>query len=308
MSLPPATLQGRSYFGIPSSILRIQLSVLCAAIGMGMVYSVLTLNGKSLGANAWHVGLLLAAFGGVRCLANLPTGIASEYFGRRWTAIGGLVAAAAASFAAAAAHDFATLLASVLVLGFALGIYNTASLGAIVDLGTHETRVRDMAAYQGTFLLAIVAMLVLCRAADVAPRQRVKLDLRVLSTIAGPAAMIYGITFARCVTIWVLLPLVASVRFGMDLAMIGVMLTVGCAATLAVLPIVAPLTRLCGRLPVMLGASVLLIAGLALLAADASMMALWLSSLVLGAASGVALPVSMACAADAAPRGQVGVV
>jgi MFS family permease len=37
-------------------------------------------------------------------------------------------------------------------------------------------------------------------------------------------------------------------------------------------------------------------------------MALWLSSLVLGAASGVALPVSMACAADAAPRGQVGVV
>jgi MFS family permease len=98
MSLPPATLQGRSYFGIPSSILRIQLSVLCAAIGMGMVYSVLTLNGKSLGANAWHVGLLLAAFGGVRCLANLPTGIASEYFGRRWTATGGLVAAAASSF------------------------------------------------------------------------------------------------------------------------------------------------------------------------------------------------------------------
>jgi MFS family permease len=336
MSLPPATLQGRSYFGIPSSILRIQLSVLCAAIGMGMVYSVLTLNGKSLGANAWHVGLLLAAFGGVRCLANLPTGIASEYFGRRWTAIGGLVAAAAASFAAAAALDFATLLASVLVLGFALGIYNTASLGAIVDLGTHETRVRDMAAYQGTFLLglslgpalggvaaaqwgfggvyalqgmlAIVAMLVLCRAADVAPRQRVKLDLRIVSAIAGPAAMIYGITFARCVTIWVLLPLVASVRFGMDLDMIGLMLTVGCAATLAVLPIVAPLTRRCGRLPVMLGASVLLIAGLALLAADASMTALWLSSLVLGAASGVALPVSMACAADAAPRGQIGVV
>jgi hypothetical protein len=51
MSLPPATFQPRSYFGIPSSILRIQLSVLCAAIGMGMVYSVLTLNGKSLGGN-----------------------------------------------------------------------------------------------------------------------------------------------------------------------------------------------------------------------------------------------------------------
>ena len=290
MSLPPATLKARSYFGIPSSILRIQLSVLCATIGMGMVYSVLTLNAKSLGANAWDVGLLLAAFGGVRCLANLPTGVASEYFGRRWTAVGGLVVAAVASFAAAAAYDFATLLASVLVLGFALGIYNTASLGAIVDLGTHETRVRDMAAYQGTFLLglslgpalggiaaaqwgfggvyalqgmlAFVAMLVLCRAADVAPRQRVKLDLRIMPAIAGPAAMIYGITFARCVTIWVLLPLVASVRFGMDLDMIGVILTAGCAATLAVLPIVAPLTRLCGRLPVMLGASVLLIAGL----------------------------------------------
>jgi MFS family permease len=191
----------------------------------------------------------------------------------------------------------------------------------------------DMAACQGTFLLglllgpalggitaaqwgfggvyalqgmlALVAMLVLRRAADVTPRQRVKLDLRIVSTIAGPAAMIYGITFARCVTIWVLLPLVASIRFGMDLGMIGVMLTVGCAATLAVLPMVAPLTRLCGRTPVMLGASVLLIAGPALLVADASMMALWLSSLVLGAGSGVALPVSIACAADAAPRGQV---
>jgi MFS family permease len=312
----------------------VQASVLCVTTGMGMVYSVLVLDAKNLGATAFMAGIVLAAFGGIRFLANVPTGIASERFGRRQVALCGLAIAAFASFLAAVSHDLTSLLVWVFCQGLGIGAYNTASLSAIADLGTPASRVRDMAAYQGTFLfglslgpaiagaaatywgyaasfflmgvLAVIAMLILYGLAETEHRQSAKFNPKLLARLAGPAAMTYSVIFARGVSVWVLLPIIAKHDFAMSVGAIGLLLTAGSAANLAVLPIAAPIARRYGRTPMMIGAALIIVAALGLLAINTSPLPLWLASILLGAGSGLALPLSIACAADLAPAGQTG--
>lgn len=320
--------------GIPGPIVRLQVCVLCATTGMGTVYSVLALDAKSLGGTAFLAGVLLAAFGGMRFVANVPTGIASERWGRRGAAIAGLVAAALASILAAFAHDFPSLLVCVLLQGLAMGVFNTASLSAIADLGTPESRVRDMAAYQGTFLfglsigpaiggfvaakwgfgaafalqalLAIFAALIFLGAAEAPRKKSGPFSASLLYTLLGPAVMTYSVILTRAVSVWVLLPLIAQSRFSMGVGTIGLMLTIGSVANLAVLPIAPPLAKRVGRSPIMVGSAMIVIVALAILLTMSSMEGLWIASFLFGAGSGLALPVSVACAADAAPRGQTG--
>src|SRR4051794_3869634 len=75
--------------------------VLCLMVGMGMVWSVLALYAQTLGAGMSVVGLLLACFGGARLVVNLPSGIASERYGRRPTMLVGLAALGGGSVLAA---------------------------------------------------------------------------------------------------------------------------------------------------------------------------------------------------------------
>lgn len=334
MRTPEAGDRDWLFSGIPAPILRVQFAVLCMTSGMGMVYSILVLDAKSLGVGAFLAGTLVAAFGGIRFLANVPIGIASERFGRRMTAISGLGLAAAGSVMAAFVTGFASLFMCVLLQGLGIGVFNTATLSAIADLGTPQTRVRDMAAYQGAFLcglsigpalggfaaerwgyggpfilqaaLAVCALAIMHGAADVQGKQSVKFDLSTLVSLAGPASLTYSVIFARAVSVWILLPLIAQRDLHMSVATIGLVLAVGSISNLAVLPIAAPLAWRFGRVPVIVCAGTTICAALVLLSLKPSAESLWVASFLFGAGIGVALPVSVACAADIAPAGQTG--
>jgi MFS family permease len=123
--------------------------------GMGMVWSVLALYAESLGASATMVGVLIASWGGARLLINLPAGILSQRFGRNRAILAGLTTLAAGSFVAMLTSDFTTLLLCLLIQAVGSAIYITSALSAIADLGTAESRVRDMGAFQAANLIGL---------------------------------------------------------------------------------------------------------------------------------------------------------
>ena len=317
------------------------LVVFCVMTGIGMVFSMLAVYAESLGAGTSVIGLLLGCFGGARLAVNFPAGVASERLGRRPVMLGGLLVLALGSFLAAQTSSVPLLLLCLLAQGAGSSAFVTTALATVADLGTPATRMRDMAAYQGTTLIGIsvgpalgglsvaawgfgapfflqggmglIAMLLLYRTRLPDHRSgpsslRVgKVSQRALMlALAGLLVMTYGVFFVRVGANWVLLPLVAKESLGMSMGAIGLMLTAAAVANLLVLPLTSRLAAQIGRPAVVVGASALTVAILLLLATVHTAPMLWLTAVLLGAASGVAAPTIAAITADAAKEGQLG--
>ncbi|HEY0523310.1 MAG TPA: MFS transporter [Stellaceae bacterium] len=129
--------------------------VLCLTAGIGMVWSVLALYLQSLGAGTSVAGFVIACFGGARLVVNVPAGLISERWGRRPTLLVGLLLLALGSFGAVGAASIPMLMACLLVQGVGCSAFITTALAAIADLGTPESRMRDMAAFQGASLIGV---------------------------------------------------------------------------------------------------------------------------------------------------------
>ncbi len=327
----------RSLVDVNNPLAPLLAVVLCLLTGMGMVFSILAVYVQSLGAPSSMVGVMLACFGGARLAVNLPAGIASERLGRRAVMLGGLAVLVIGSFGAAATRDIALLLACLFAQGAGTSAFVTAALAAVADLGTPETRMRDMAAYQaaqlggisigpalGGFTVAyagfaavfllqgamvVLALVLLARSRAVgtargAPAARRRAQLP--AGAVGLAAITYGVFFARIAATWVVLPLLARDNLGMSVAAIGVLLTLGAVANFAVLPIAARLARRIGRRAMVIATNLVTIVALVLLASVQAEPVVWATGVLLGAASGLAAPTISAIVADAAPPGQLG--
>jgi MFS family permease len=316
--------------------------VACVAAGMGMVWSILAVYATTLGASAAMVGLLIAAFGGARLVVNLPAGFASEKFGRHPVMLIGLGLLALASFVATRTTSFPALILCLLGQGVGSSMLITAALSALADLSTPESRVRDMAAYQGAssigisigpgigglsaaawgysapfllqgiFSVLAIVMLILTApkrtaSSGSAPppvgRPKLAFDRKL---IGGLVLLIYGVFFARIAANWVLLPLVAQQTLGMSVGEIGMLLTAGAIANLCTLPIANLATRRFGRLATIVTASAVTVVSLLLLADVDSTIVCWIVACLLSVSSGLAMPILSAYAIDAAPPGAVG--
>jgi DHA1 family multidrug resistance protein-like MFS transporter len=325
--------------------LAILVVVSCVTAGMGMVWSILAVYASTLGATTAMVGLLIAAFGGARLVINLPAGVASEKFGRQPVMQLGLALLALASFAATRTTHFPALIACLLGQGVGCSMLVTAALSALADLSTAESRVRDMAGYQGAssigisigpgiggiaaaawgysapFLLqgifAVLAMVMLAAyspkrpAASSAPPPASSGTGKAKASfdrklVSVLALLTYGVFFARVAANWVLLPLVAEKTLGMSVAEIGMLLTAGAIANLCTLPLANISTRRFGRLATIVTASAATVVSLLLLASAHSALMGWIAGCLLSASSGLAMPILSAYAIDAAPPGAVG--
>ncbi|MBV8652551.1 MAG: MFS transporter, partial [Alphaproteobacteria bacterium] len=313
--------------------------------GMGMVWSILAVYATTLGASTAMVGLLIAAFGGARLVVNLPAGLASEKVGRQPVMQIGLALLALASFVATRTTHFPALIACLLGQGVGCSMLITAALAALADLSTPESRVRDMAGYQGAssigisigpgiggiaaaawgysapFLLqgvfAVLAMVLLAAyspkrraaggAAAAVPAGSGPAKARFDRTLVTALAFLtYGVFFARVAANWVLLPLVAEKTLGMSVAEIGMLLTAGAIANLCTLPLANIGTRRFGRLATIVAASAATVLSLLLLSGAHSTATGWIAGCLLSASSGLAMPILSAYAIDAAPPGAVG--
>jgi MFS transporter, DHA1 family, multidrug resistance protein len=316
--------------------------VACVAAGMGMVWSILAVYATTLGASAAMVGLLIAAFGGARLVVNLPAGFASEKFGRYPVMLVGLGLLALASFVATRTTSFPALILCLLGQGVGSSMLITAALSALADLSTSESRVRDMAAYQGAssigisigpgigglsaaawgysapfllqgiFSVLAIVMLILTAPKRTASsgsalppvgRPKLAFDRKL---IGGLVLLTYGVFFARIAANWVLLPLVAQQTLGMSVGEIGLLLTAGGIANLCTLPIANLATGRFGRLTTIVTASAVTVVSLLLLADVDSTTVCWIAACLLSVSSGLAMPILSAYAIDAAPPGAVG--
>lgn len=309
-------------------------------VGIGMVWSILTVYATSLGASAATAGATISAFGASRLIVSIPAGLISERLGRIRVMLVGLLLVAVASFIALAVHSMAMLITCLLLQGVGSACYGTAALSAVTDRGTPVTRVRDMAAYQtatqiglsiGPGLgglsaaawgygapfacqgaMALIAFLAVMRmpADKLAKPQKEALASAggVFLLIASVAALSYAMFFGRVASSWILMPLIAHETFGMGIGTIGGLLTASSVANLLILRFLSYFVRRYGRFTVMVGSVSTILAALAILAFAVTGSMLWPFTVLMGMGTGMMSSLVSAYAADAAPPGRVGAV
>lgn len=309
-------------------------------VGIGMVWSILTVYATALGASAAMAGMTISAFGASRLLISVPAGIISERLGRVRVMVFGLALVAAASFIALAVHSIATLLACLVLQGVGSACYGTSALSAVTDRGTPTTRVRDMAAYQtatqiglsvgpglGGFAaalwgygapfacqgaMALAALLAVMRMPSTRAAKTATGSLTsaggVIALIAGVAGLSYALFFGRVASSWILMPLIAHNMMGLGIGTVGALLTVSSIANLTILRFIAVLVRRFGRFTTLIGSIASVLAALSVLAFAHTQAMLWLFTVLIGAGMGVSSALVTSYAADAAPPGRIGAV
>lgn len=309
-------------------------------IGIGMVWSILTVYATSLGASAATAGATISAFGASRLLVSVPAGLISERIGRVRVMMVGLLLVAASSFVSLAVHSMSTLILCLVLQGVGSACYGTSALSAVTDRGTPQTRVRDMAAYQtatqiglslgpglGGFaaalwgygapfvcqgLMALIALIAVVRIPSERKPRSVGEALpragSMFALIAGVAGLSYALFFGRVASSWILMPLIAHNIMGLGIGTVGALLTASSIANLTILRFISTLVRRFGRAATMVGSTAVVIAALAVLAIAHSETMLWVFTVLIGAGMGVSTALVTSYAADAAPQGRVGAV
>jgi MFS family permease len=309
-------------------------------IGIGMVWSILTVYATSLGASAATAGATISAFGASRLLVSVPAGLISERIGRVRVMVVGLLLVAASSFVALAVHSMTTLILCLVLQGMGSACYGTSALSAVTDSGTPQTRVRDMAAYQtatqiglslgpglGGFaaalwgygapftcqgLMALIALFAVMRIPSERKPKSVGEALPraggIFALIAGVAGLSYALFFGRVASSWILMPLIAHNIMGLGIGTVGALLTASSIANLTILRFISVLVRHFGRVATMVGSTAIVIAALGVLAVAHSETMLWVFTILIGAGMGIATALVTSYAADAAPPGRVGAV
>ncbi len=309
-------------------------------IGIGMVWSILTVYATSLGASAAMAGATISTFGASRLLVSVPAGMISERIGRVRVMVVGLILVAASSFVALTVHSMATLLGCLVLQGVGSACYGTAALSAVTDRGTPQTRVRDMAAYQtatqiglslgpgiGGFAAALwgygapfacqgaMALIALISVMRIPGERKantagtgVPRGGGIFALIAGVAGLSYALFFGRVASSWILMPLIAHNILGLGIGTVGALLTASSIANLTILRFITILVRRVGRSLTMLGSTVTILAALSVLAFAHSETMLWVFTILIGAGMGISTALVTSYAADAAPEGRVGTV
>jgi DHA1 family multidrug resistance protein-like MFS transporter len=314
--------------------------VFAKALGNGMVWSVIALYGQSMGASAAVIGLMISVYGGGRLFMNVPAGLASEKYGRKAMMSLGCGLIGLGSLAAALTSNVTAFFVCLTIMGCASAVFMTSALAAIADLGTPGRRLQDASWYQASNMIGssmgpalggiiagtwgyggpywVNAGLALAGAGafafmtwpkeTAAQKKPVKEgELRAIAKQSiGLGLMYFAIFYVRVASNWVLLPLIATTQFGIDLTTVGLILTCGALANLGVLTSTATLVRLLGRVWVIVLASCLTISACAMLAFGNHPAFLWISAILFGATSGLAAPTLIAYVADVAPENQRG--
>ncbi len=320
-----------------SALSSILLVAFFVYVGMSMIWSVLAVYASALGATTSFVGILIACFGGIRLVSNMPAGLAYERFGRRPTMLAGLLLLAIGSWPVLIWPNLPVLFISMVIQGLGSAIYATSAIATVGDMSNKESRVRDMAAFQAIlmtgmsvgpaiggvlaaglgysapFLLqSIVAMLGTLALFRVPPgrggsrKARAGLQWSLMRQISGPVIMTFTSYFCRIAGTWVLMPLVAKDQLGMGLWAVGLLLTVSAITNIVVLPLVTWVADRFGRRALLLLSGVSIISSLLLLSLYATPVTIWIVSILSGLGGGFAGAVLSAYVADAAPPGQMG--
>lgn len=332
---------GARFSGLTGPVGVVLAACLINAAGINLVWSILALYADSLGASTTVVGAILAGFSATRLVANVPTGHLTGRFGHRRVMAAGLVVLAAGSLAPLTSPTLVVLAVAVAVQGFGSAVFTTSALVAIAALSTADTRVRDMANFQGAqgvglsvgpalggliaawwgyeaafvgqAAMAVVALAAVLRietAQAAGPLRHAGGPPRHtpvrLAAIAGLGLMAFFAFGVRIAAVWILMPLLAQTRLGAGSGTAGLLLTAGAVATLTMLPVVSRAARAVGRGPIIAASTLVALAGLGTMAAAGSLAAMFAAAILMGISSALAMPTLSAYAVDMAAPGRLG--
>jgi MFS family permease len=134
----------------------LSLVVFLVMLGIAIIIPALPAYGRTFGASAFLVGLLVGALAAARVFLDLPSGVLGDRYGNRFMMQTGLGIIALSSAVAVLAFDYWVLLAVRVFEGVGSAFYVTSSLAALAKASPMESRGRAMSTYVGSLLLGLV--------------------------------------------------------------------------------------------------------------------------------------------------------
>ena len=294
--------------------------------GNGLIGPILPLYAQTFGVGATLVGFLLSAFGIARLMANIPTGLAQAYVGRRTLLCAGALMLGVAAVGAALAETFGELVAWRAVQGLGSGVYMTSSLVALAQLAPKEERSQLMSLYQGAmlfgasigpaiggaladafgytapfwahFLVAFGAFFIAFlvpkeheRQAGRKPAERPSgRKLLRQGTFVVACVVVFTVFFTRSASQWLLIPLLAHDKYEMSPAAIGFALTILATSNLVILPWTTTIIRSAGLGFAIVISLLVLVAGLLFVALGEGPAWFWAGIFFVGVGGGLNAP------------------
>lgn len=134
-------------------LLMISISTVLVMAGQGVIAPVLPLFADQLGVGAAVIGLTLSFFALARLILNVPLGLLSDRYGRRFLLIGGPLVTAIGMVGSGLAQDIVSLLAWRFIAGAGSAMYMTGAQIYLTDISTPSTRARFIGTNQAALLL-----------------------------------------------------------------------------------------------------------------------------------------------------------
>jgi len=173
MGRKPALRASWARFNRPMSPLELRASLSLASLfalrmlGLFLILPVFAVHARQLegGDSQTLVGMALGIYGLTHGLLQIPSGMASDRYGRKRIIVIGLLVFALGSFVAAWASDIYTIIAGRALQG--AGAISAAVMALAADLTREENRTKAMAIIGGsiglTFAVSLVAAPLLYR-------------------------------------------------------------------------------------------------------------------------------------------------
>ena len=173
MGRKPALRASWTRFNRPMSPLELRASLSLASLfalrmlGLFLILPVFAVHARQIegGDSQTLVGMALGAYGLTHALLQIPSGMASDRYGRKRVIVIGLLVFALGSFVAAWASDIYTIIAGRALQG--AGAISAAVMALAADLTREENRTKAMAIIGGsiglTFAVSLVAAPLLYR-------------------------------------------------------------------------------------------------------------------------------------------------
>ena len=133
-------------------VVAVSIATALVMTGQGVVGPVLPIFARQFGVSVAAVGVTVAAFGLARLLLNMPLGLLSDRWGRRFLLVGGPLVVSISMLGAGVAASITSLTIWRFVSGAGSAMYMTGALVYLADVSTAANRGRLIGFNQGALL------------------------------------------------------------------------------------------------------------------------------------------------------------
>ena len=144
-----------AFFRQHERLVAISISTVLVMAGQGVIGPVLPLFAREFGVGAATIGLTLSMFALARLILNVPLGLLSDRYGRRFLLVGGPIVTGVGMVGSGLAPSIEALLAWRFVAGAGSAMYMTGAMIYLTDISSPETRARFIGTNQGALLLGV---------------------------------------------------------------------------------------------------------------------------------------------------------